>query len=161
MGAGIELTRISPRFWYARQTLLALLAVPFLGLLGGLGIAWVASGSAVAAGIVVAVLAVAVVLLAWLVERGRYRAWGYAERDDDLVVSCGLLFHRLTVVPYGRMQLIDVTAGPVARAFGIATVQLHTAAAATDARIPGLERHDAERLRDRLAAIGEARATGL
>ncbi|HZS15528.1 MAG TPA: PH domain-containing protein [Candidatus Dormibacteraeota bacterium] len=159
MGAGIELTSISPRFWRARQTLLALLAVPFLFLLVGFGIGEALGGQRL--GIVQAVLGAVLVVLAWLVERGRYLSWGYAEREDDLVVSRGLLFHRLTVVPYGRMQLIDVTAGPLARAFGIATVQLHTAAAATDARIPGLERHDAERLRDRLAAIGEARATGL
>ena len=100
-------------------------------------------------------------LAAWLLLRGRYRSWGWAERDDDLVVRRGVLFHQTTVVPYGRMQFIDVSAGPVDRIFGLATVQLHTAAAATDARIPGLEHHDADRLRDRLAAAGEARSTGL
>jgi membrane protein YdbS with pleckstrin-like domain len=67
----------------------------------------------------------------------------------------------MTVVPYGRMQFIDVTAGPVDRVFGLATVQLHTAAAATDARIPGLPVSEASRLRDRLAALGEAQAAGL
>ena len=55
----------------------------------------------------------------------------------------------------------DVTAGPVERAFRLATVKLHTAAAASDARIPGLERDEAARLRDRLAALGEAKAAGL
>ena len=99
--------------------------------------------------------------LIWSVELGRYRSWGYAEREDDLIVHRGLLFRRTSVVPYGRMQFIDVTAGPVDRVFGLATVQLHTAAAATDARIPGLLRRDAEQLRDRLASVGEARATGL
>ena len=44
---------------------------------------------------------------------------------------------------------------------GIATVRLHTAAAATDARIPGLESDEAARLRDRLAELGEAQAAGL
>jgi hypothetical protein len=99
--------------------------------------------------------------LAWNVERGRYRSWGYAERDEDLVVRRGLLFRRISVVPYGRMQFIDVTAGPIDRLFGLATLQLHTAAAATDARIPGLLAEDAVQLRDRLATVGEARATGL
>jgi len=111
-----------------------------------------------------ALLIPAVVVLSaliWSVERGRYRSWGYAEREDDLIVHRGLLFRRTSVVPYGRMQFIDVTAGPVDRVFGLATVQLHTAAAATDARIPGLLRRDAEQLRDRLASVGEARATGL
>jgi uncharacterized protein len=64
-------------------------------------------------------------------------------------------------VPYGRMQFIDVTAGPVDRLFGLATVQLHTAASRTDARIPGLARAEADRLRDQLAALGEAKVAGL
>lgn len=92
---------------------------------------------------------------------GRYRAWGYAEREDDLLVRRGVMVRRLSVVPYGRMQFVDVTAGPVDRVFRLATVQLHTAAAATDARIPGLAVEEAHRLRDRLAALGEAQAAGL
>jgi hypothetical protein len=91
----------------------------------------------------------------------RVRAWGYAEREDDLLVRRGVLFSRLSVVPYGRMQFIDVTAGPVERSFGLATVRLHTAAAASDARVPGLSRAEAGRLRDRLAELGEAQAAGL
>src|SRR4051794_41744747 len=58
------------------------------------------------------------------------RAWGYAERDQDLLVRHGLLVRRLSIVPYARMQFVDVTAGPPARAFRPATVPLHTAAAA-------------------------------
>jgi membrane protein YdbS with pleckstrin-like domain len=89
------------------------------------------------------------------------RSWGYAERADDLLVRHGLLYRRLSIVPYGRMQFVDVTAGPVERLLGLATVQLHTAAAASDAKIPGLPPAEAARLRDRLAALGEARAEGL
>jgi uncharacterized protein len=89
------------------------------------------------------------------------RAWGYAERDQDLLVRHGLVIRRLSIVPYARMQFVDVTAGPLERAFGLATVQLHTAAAASDARIPGLVPDEAARLRDRLTALGEDRAEGL
>jgi membrane protein YdbS with pleckstrin-like domain len=91
----------------------------------------------------------------------RFSSWGYAEREDDLLVQRGVLVYRLSVVPYGRMQFIDVRAGPLERAFGLATVHMHTAAAASDARIPGLERSEAARLRDRLAELGEAQAAGL
>ena len=100
------------------------------------------------------------VLLDRLVQR-RVRAWAYRERQDDLLVRRGLLFSRLSVVPYGRMQFIDVTAGPIERSFGLATVRMHTAAAASDARISGLSREDAARLRDQLAALGESGAAGL
>jgi uncharacterized protein len=91
----------------------------------------------------------------------RVGAWGYLEREDDLLVRRGLMVQRLSVVPYGRMQFVDVSAGPIERSFGLATVRLHTAAAATDARIPGLEAAEAARLRDQLAALGEASAAGL
>ena len=150
------LRRVSPRFWLARQTVLAAVFAPLLA--GGI-VAMVVINAGYAVVLPVAVVAFAV--FAWSVERGRYRSWGYAEREDDLIVRRGLLFRRTSVVPYGRMQFIDVTAGPVDRIFGMATVQLHTAAAATDARIPGLLRADADLLRDRLASVGEASATGL
>jgi membrane protein YdbS with pleckstrin-like domain len=93
--------------------------------------------------------------------RRRVQAWAYCERGDDLLVRRGVLFSRLSVIPYGRMQFIDVTAGPIERSFDLATVRMHTAAAASDARIPGLSAEEAARLRDRLAELGEAKAAGL
>ena len=89
------------------------------------------------------------------------RALGYAERDEDLLIRRGILFRALVVVPYGRMQLVDVQAGPLDRWGGIAKLQLHTASASTNAVIPGLTPQEAARLRDRLAARGEARLAGL
>ncbi|HLR94702.1 MAG TPA: PH domain-containing protein, partial [Jiangellaceae bacterium] len=65
------------------------------------------------------------------------------------------------VVPYGRMQLVDVTSGPIERRLGLATIQMHTASPASDAKIPGLPSAEAARLRDRLSALGEAQAAGL
>ena len=114
------------------------------------------------AGYAIAIPGVLVIgaLFAWFQKR-RFDAWGYAEREDDLLVKRGVMFSRLSVIPYGRMQYIDVSAGPLERSFGLATVKMHTAAAASDARIPGLERSEAERLRDRLAQLGEAQAAGL
>ncbi|MBW3638656.1 MAG: PH domain-containing protein [Actinobacteria bacterium] len=91
----------------------------------------------------------------------RWAAWGYLEREDDLLVRRGVLLRRTSVVPYGRMQFVDVTAGPLQRRLGLATVTLHTAAAATDASVPGLLATEAARLRDRLAALGEARQAGV
>ncbi|MGW3103206.1 PH domain-containing protein [Streptomyces sp. NPDC001100] len=97
----------------------------------------------------------------WVVLGRNWRSWRYAERADDLLISKGVLWHHETIVPYGRMQLVEVTSGPVERHFGLASVQLHTAAAATDATIPGLDPAEAERLRDRLTELGEARSAGL
>lgn len=149
--------RPSPRMWTARLVVVATTTAVAVALVGV--VAGVEGGAGAAAiGVLLTTIAMSGVTL---LLRGRYRSWTYAERGDDLLVRRGVMFRRLTIVPYGRMQFVDVTAGPVDRMFGLATVQLHTAAAATDARIPGLNREVADRLRDRLAALGESRAAGL
>lgn len=109
----------------------------------------------------ISLAAVAVGAWAWWVIGRQVRAIGYAERDEDLLVRRGVMFRSLVVVPYGRMQFVDVEAGPLARKLGYASVQLHTASPATDASIPGLVPDEAARLRDRLARRGEARLAGL
>ncbi|AWB92831.1 PH domain-containing protein [Aeromicrobium chenweiae] len=97
----------------------------------------------------------------WVWAGRNQRSWGYAENADDLLVTRGVMFKRLVAIPYGRMQFVDVEAGPIARAFGIATVTLHTASPETAAEIPGLPAAQATRLRNRLTELGEARGAGL
>jgi hypothetical protein len=149
--------RVSPRLATVRR-----IGVLAFGLPLGLA-ATVVAAMLMSAAVAVAVAAVAVALLAWswVVVGRTVRSWGYAERAEDLLVTSGVLRRQLVVVPYGRMQFVDVSAGPLDRRFGLATVQLHTAAAATDASIPGLPPEEAARLRDRLAARGEATAAGV
>ena len=93
--------------------------------------------------------------------RDRPASIGYQLRDDDLVFRRGILWQRFVAVPYGRMQLIDITHGPLDRGFGIAQLKFVTAAAATGVIIPGLEQSTAETLRDHLVAVAESRRTGL
>jgi uncharacterized protein len=108
-----------------------------------------------------AVLAAGVLAWLWWLAGRQVAALSYAEREDDLLVRKGVAFRSVVVVPYGRMQFVDVQAGPLARRLGFATVQLHTASPGTDASIPGLAPDEAARLRDRLARRGEARLAGL
>jgi uncharacterized protein len=139
-----------------RRIEVALVTVP-LAIAGALG-------GAAASGALGTGIAASVVVAGLLGERflaRRVAAWGYAERKDDLMVRRGVLIRRQSVIPYGRMQFIDVTAGPLERSLGLATLRMHTAAAASDARIPGLEQATAAALRDQLAALGEAQAAGL
>jgi membrane protein YdbS with pleckstrin-like domain len=148
--------RVSPRLLTLRRLLLVVAGVPasvVAGVVLRFGSLWL--------GVVVGLLGLAGVAWGWRIVGRAVRSWGYAERADDLLVTRGILNRQLVVVPYGRMQYVDVTAGPLDRKFGLSTVQLHTAAAATDARIPGLVPSEAARLRDRLAARGEATSAGL
>lgn len=152
---GLQWQGVSPHLRLARHLVLALvLGVPSLVLTGVAvalgGWAWLAP----------AVVGLPTIAAALVIPR-QVRAIGYAEREADLLVRKGVLFRSLVVVPYGRMQFVDVQSGPLARALGIAQVQLHTASPGTDASIPGLPPAEAARLRDRLAALGEARLAGL
>jgi membrane protein YdbS with pleckstrin-like domain len=134
----------SPRLRVLRRCEVAVTTLVSLIVAVGIALAVGATGAAVV--VVVAVLVAG--SIADLVAGRRVRAWGYAERADDLLVRRGVMFRRMSVIPYGRMQYVEVTAGPFERAFGLATVQMHTAAAASDARIPGLPADEAARLRD-------------
>lgn len=148
---------VSPKLATARRLTLMLVTVPVLLVLGSMAV--VEQARPVALALVAATL-VFTVWMWWLIGR-RVRSFGYAERADDLLVTSGIMFRRLVVVPYGRMQLVDITAGPIDRSLGVTTVQLHTAAASTNATIPGLPPAEASGLRDRLAALGEQRSAGL
>ncbi len=154
---GLDWRSPSPQLLVLRRIEVAVLTV-IAAAIGGVAAGWYFSP---AAGAGVAVVAVICGLIGERTARRRYLSWGYAEREDDLLVRRGVLFAKLSVVPYGRMQFVDVTAGPLERVFKLATVKMHTAAAASNARIPGLEREEAARLRDQLAELGEARAAGI
>jgi membrane protein YdbS with pleckstrin-like domain len=125
-----------------------------------LGLIFVGAQGRLAGLVTVLVLAGLGVIMGWFLRR-RFRAWRYLERHEDLLVARGVMVQRLSVVPYGRMQFVEVTAGPIERLFNLSTVKLHTAAAASDARIPGLETAEAARLRDRLTELGESMAAGM
>jgi uncharacterized protein len=91
----------------------------------------------------------------------RVRSIGYQLRPDDLLFRRGLMWQRIVAVPYGRMQLVDINRGPLARALGLSELKLVTAAAATGVVIPGLVDAAAEELRDRLVSLAESRRAGL
>ena len=148
---------VSPRLTAARRVTWSILFVVLLIVLLSSSSFQTFLGSSRAAAVV---LVIAYGWGLWYFGR-RTKSWAYAERADDLIVIRGFMFKRLVIVPYGRMQLVDLAAGPIDRAFGIAKLQLHTAAATSDACIPGLVPEVAAALRDRLASLGEQRAAGL
>ncbi|MEE1621400.1 PH domain-containing protein [Zafaria sp. Z1313] len=161
---GLDWRRVSPQYATVRLVgtaitalvFTAVLSVPLVLRLTGVWPgypAWLAWG-------VPAVVAVLFLVYLAVIPR-QVRALGYAERDDDLLVRSGILFQQVLVVPYGRMQYVDVAVGPIDRALGLCTVQLHTAAGSVTASIPGLPAAEGARLREQLSARGEARLAGL
>ena len=105
------------------------------------------------------VISVSVVALALV--PARVRSIAYQLRGDDLVFRKGVLYRRVVSVPYGRLQLVDISRGPVSRVLGLSELRLVTAAASTGVTIPGILRADADALRDHLISVAETRRAGL
>lgn len=91
----------------------------------------------------------------------RVRAIGYVLREDDFLFRRGIMFERVIAVPYGRLQLVDITRGPLLRMLGLSTLKFITASVATGVQLPGLPEQEAEALRDRLVELAETRRSGL
>lgn len=153
--------RLSPRF----------LTVKLIGALIGWGIffaivvggVWLFTADTDVSWLRWVAIGLAVVVLVWrLVRLPRWvRNWGYAERAEDVYVTSGLLFRSLTCVPYGRMQVVEVSAGPIERALGLASIEMKTASSTGSISIPGLERAAAEALRDRFIDRGQHLRAGI
>jgi membrane protein YdbS with pleckstrin-like domain len=153
---GIEWRRVSPKYVFVDVVSTAVFAVGLLivaslpAYFSAVPLWWILPGSVL----------VIMALVIGFVPR-RVRSIGYQLREDDLLFRRGLLFQRFVSVPYGRMQLIDITRGPVSRVLGLSDLHFVTAAASSGVSIPGLLVADAEDLRDRLVALAETRRAGL
>jgi membrane protein YdbS with pleckstrin-like domain len=152
---GVAWQPVSPRLATTRTIgLVTVLVLPAAGLLvsSALVSRWFWLG--------VGVVLVALLWGLWVIQR-QVRAISWAELPEELVIRKGRLFRTLVSVPYGRLQYVDVQSGPLSRRFGMAEVELHTASPESGGSIPGLPLEEAEALRTRLAARGEAQRAGL
>jgi len=98
-------------------------------------------------------LLIVLVVLVGMLPLRRYHARGFAMSDDRLRVVRGVLFHADVVVPFSRVQHLDVTQGPIERFYGLATLTLHTAGTHNHSvALPGLEHAKATAMREQIRA---------
>lgn len=142
------LTPLHPNHVKILRILTALFTVPFI-----IGSLVLETSGVLPAGsfIVPAVLAAAFLIMR--VPLRRYHARGFAMGADRLRVVRGMLFHSDTVVPFGRVQHIDLNQGPLERYYGLATLTLHTAGSHNaSVHLPGLLNEDAAAMREVIRA---------
>ena len=121
IGADVPFNRVSPKYGLKEVLASLTLLVPLL--IAALVFAIIFNSEVPWLHLVwIAVLVYGIISTVIILRQAR--AIGYAEREDDLLVRRGIMFHRATVVPYGRLQFVDVDAGPIDRMFGLATVKL-------------------------------------
>ncbi|MEM6476384.1 MAG: PH domain-containing protein [Pseudomonadota bacterium] len=147
-----ELTQLHPNYKSALRLTTTLIAIPFL--IGALILEEVSSSEALLPpGVIIGpVLLIALILIIRLPSR-RWHARGYNMSADRLRVVRGILWHSDTVVPFGRVQHIDVDQGPLERFFKISTMTLHTAGSHNaSVHLPGLEQELAKDMREEIRA---------
>ena len=104
-------------------------------------------------GVIVLPVIVLATLLVWRMPHRRFSARGYSMDDKRLRVVRGIWFRSDTVVPFGRVQHIDVDRGPLERFFGLATITLHTAGTHNaSVKLPGLAHDRALAIREEIRA---------
>lgn len=100
-------------------------------------------------GMVLIPVALFALMLALVLPGRIYRRWGYDMGDEQLRVLRGFLWRTDTIVPFNRIQHIDVAQGPLQRLFGLSTLIVHTAGTHNSiVTLPGLATNDAEAMRE-------------
>ncbi|MCS4484764.1 PH domain-containing protein [Gleimia sp. 6138-11-ORH1] len=88
--------------------------------------------------------------------RRQVKATQYALGEKELFYKEGIMFKTLEVIPYGRIQFVDLIEGPILRKYGMASLSINTASASTNVTIPGIPKDEAVELRSYLSERGEA-----
>ncbi len=154
-GGDLPWRPVSPALTKVRLITLGIVLLPLVVVTGVVGVIvtrWVLLGT-------LALLLVGA-WAAWVVSR-QVSAISWVELDEEIVIRRGRLFRSLVSVPYGRLQYVDIQSGPLMRSQGIATCEIHTASPESGGSLPGLPVAEAEALRARLSARGEAQRAGL
>jgi len=83
----------------------------------------------------------------WLTRKD-YKFRGYSLRERDIIYRKGVIFKTTTVIPFNRVQHVEIKQGPIARYFGLHTLAIYTAGGeSSDLSIPGLENETAQQLK--------------
>lgn len=143
-----EGTPLDPRMVWVWTVIAGLAAAVVLLPLGVIAV--VAGGGAVVAGF--AAVALVVVAAVVVLPRLWYRRWRYHVGISELELRHGVVVRTHSVLPYYRVQHIDVTQGPIDRLMGLSRLVVHTASAGSDKVIPGVASDRAEHLRKTILA---------
>lgn len=149
-----ELTRLHPNYKTALRIRATLTSIPFL--IGALVLEGALASNAanpLPYGVIIGLVVFLAIIFIIRVPSRRWSARGYQISNDRLRVVRGILWRSDTVVPFGRVQHIDVDQGPLERALGIATLTLHTAGNHNaSVQLPGLALELANDMREVIRA---------
>jgi hypothetical protein len=143
---GEELTRLHPNYVHSLRLQSLMTAIPFI-----IGSLVLETAQLLPPAVIAGPVALIALIIIIRVPSRRYAARGYQMSADRLRVVRGLLWRSDVVVPFGRVQHLDVDQGPIERFFKIATITLHTAGSHNaSVQLPGLGAELATEMREEI-----------
>lgn len=102
------------------------------------------------------IIAILIVLLrmglnAFVLPSFRYEKFAFHVSDEEIHIHRGWLFISEMIVPMTRVQHVELESGPILRQYGLASVEIVTAA--TTHSIAGLKLDEAEQLKQRIGEL--------
>jgi membrane protein YdbS with pleckstrin-like domain len=94
--------------------------------------------------------AILTLIIIWfvLLSKKVFNARSYALRQHDILYTRGFIFRSTTVVPFNRIQHVEIVSGPIDRLYHLSTLKIFTAGGSqSDITIPGLLSHDAQSIK--------------
>ncbi|MDR0488815.1 MAG: PH domain-containing protein [Propionibacteriaceae bacterium] len=139
----VQWNKVQPQLATVRLVSLAIAAIPMAIICAVTCLLWSTIWAYLITGIIAAFFGWTAVLIP-----RRVKAMAYALRNRDLFYRSGILNRNLTIIPYVRIQYVDINVGPLERAFGLASVSVSTASPSLAATIAGLTPDIAAQMRE-------------
>ncbi len=150
--AGQDFTPVSRRYVWVIMVRSLIFAIPLLigaGVLEYKLVAedWISSGT------ILVPMGFFMVLFAFLRPFRVQMRIGYRMNADNIRIERGNLWRVDTIMPFSRVQHIDIFEGSLERLFGLSTLVMHSAGSHNSTvHLPGLPRADAEAMREHIRA---------
>jgi len=77
-------------------------------------------------------------------------------REKDLIFQNGYFVFKQTILPYKRIQHVEIKQGPLFKAFNLFTLKVYTAGSSSgDLSIAGLNKDDADKLKAQILKVAD------
>ncbi|MBT8040574.1 MAG: PH domain-containing protein [Gammaproteobacteria bacterium] len=155
---GVETLNFEPMSAVYRKEVKVQLAIVFLPLLiaSFIPLAIVQALPLLLIPVGILLLAIAVSYLAL----GKAKVKGLALRDHDVAYRHGLFWRKTVLLPFNRIQHVEVSSGPLQRKYGLATLKFFTAGGSSvDLKVDGLTEQRAEQIRSLVTAKAAGQST--
>ena len=144
----VQLTALHPKYWFV-LLVNCIISVIILGCIVAV-LLYKSEKTASFASYVIFIYSIVSILI-FIFQYIGYKKKAFAFRNHDVIFRSGIIATNTMIIPYNRVQHVALHEGFISRYFGLAKVEIFTAGGnASDVEIPGLDRTEAENIKQLL-----------